>query len=263
MSSNALTDADKKYWEPLDPLTRWLVKKIPADAKVLEVGPGFRPFLRATMFVDYRDLPNIPENIKRTVDLNVDRLPFDDKSFDFVYCRHVIEDMYNPFNLIREMERVAKAGYIETPSPIAELCRGVDGSSPPFRGYHHHRNIVWAYEGELRLIAKYPIIEYIRFTETDLTGWLREGPKHWNTYFLWEDKIKTKHIESGPDFVITRDYSSILKNAMDQSVLSSGIFWLEIPEKVEINQGTLPSFTSTSIPAVIPLTPNQKEKIYG
>lgn len=249
MSSSALTDSDKKYWPPIETLVNWLANRLPANALVLEIGPGYVPFPRATTFVDYRELPQLPKDRVFSIDMNDTALPFADKSFDFIYCRHVIEDMYDPFMLLKEMDRVGKAGYIETPSPMAELGRGVDGSSPPFRGYHHHRNICWVYEGELRLIAKYPIIEYIRFTEEDITGWLREGPKLWNTYYLWEDKIRFKHIQSGPDFVITRDYSSILKNAMDQSVLSSGIFWHDIPAKVEI-QSTLPNLTSAS---------NQKE----
>ena len=239
-----LTETDKKYWGPMEPLINWLVKTIPQGAKVLEIGPGYMPFPRATMFVDYRPVPAPSDRIV-SIDMNETPLPFPDKSFDFIYCRHVIEDMYNPFLLLKEMERVGKAGYIETPSPMAELGRGVDGSSPPFRGYHHHRNIVWEYEGELRLIAKYPIIEYIRFSEEDIMGWLRSGPKMWNTFFLWEDKIRTKHIQSGPDFVITRDYSSILKNAMDQSVLSSGLFWQKVPDKVEIEQSALPSLKSS------------------
>jgi hypothetical protein len=250
MSSDALTNEDKKFWPPIESLVQWLARRLPADAKVLEIGPGFVPFPRASMFVDYRELPNLPKDRVVTVDMNVQPLPFPDKSFDFIYCRHVIEDMYNPIMLLREMERVGKAGYIETPSPMAELGRGVDGQSPPFRGYHHHHNIVWVYEGELRLISKYPIVEYIRFTETDITRWLRSGPKLWNSYFLWEDKIRFKHIQSGPDFVITRDYSSILKNAMDQSELSSGIFWADVPDKMEISQGALPSLnTNPRVPA--------------
>jgi hypothetical protein len=44
---------------------------------------------------------------------------------------HMLEDMYNPFPICAEMSRVAKAGYVETPSPVAELCRGVDGDKPP------------------------------------------------------------------------------------------------------------------------------------
>ena len=243
MTSSALTNNDKKYWAPIEPLVQWLAKKLPAEAKVLEIGPGFVPFPKATMFVDYKKLPNIPADKIVSVDLNNTALPFEDNSFDFVYCRHVIEDMYNPFLLCKEMERVGKAGYIETPSPMAEIGRGVDGNSPPFRGYHHHRNIVWVHEGELRIAAKYPIIEYLRFLEEEIVGWLKEGPKFWNTYYLWEDKIKTKHLQSGPDFEITRDYASILKNAMDQSTISSGKFWLDVPDKVEM-PSALPQFAS-------------------
>jgi Methyltransferase domain len=233
MTSSALTEQDKKYWPPIDALTVWLCSRIKDGERVLEIGPGYVPFPKASMFVDYKELP-LPKEQTVSVDLNETRLPFADKSYDFIYCRHVLEDMYNPFLLLKEMERVGKAGYIETPSPIAELCRGVDGASPPFRGYHHHRNIVWEYEGELRFIAKYPIVEYIRFSEEDLTRWLRAGAKLWNTYFLWQDTIKWKHIQSGPDFVITRDYSTILKNAMDQAELSAGKFWQEIPEKTSM-----------------------------
>lgn len=233
MSSSALTQADKKYWAPIEPLVQWLCNRLPADAKVLEIGPGYVPFPRATMFVDYRPIP-VPDDKNISIDLDVTPLPFPDKSFDFIYCRHVIEDLYNPFLLLNEMSRVGKSGYIETPSPIAEMCRGIDGASPPFRGYHHHRNVCWNHDGELRLIAKYPIVEYVRFSEEDITNWLRQGPKLWNTHYLWNDKIVWKHIRSGPDFVITRDYSKILKDAMDQSTISGGSFWQGVPDKVEI-----------------------------
>ena len=241
MSNGCLTDADKKFWPPIDTLVSWLANQIPAGAKVLEIGPGFEPFPRATSFVDYKPLP-LPNVVN--VDMNKDRLPFSDKEFDYVYCRHVLEDMYNPFLLLEEMGRVGKAGYIETPSPIAELCRGVDGASPPFRGYHHHSFIIWPYEKILRFIVKYPIVEYIRFSEEDLTRWLRQGPKLWNSYFSWTGKIDYKFIQSGPDYVITRDYSTILKNAMDQSEIASNAFWQDIPDKATISISPLTKETA-------------------
>ncbi len=197
------------------------------------------------MFVDYKPLPNIPADKVVSVDLSSEKLPFADKSFDFVYCRHVLEDMFNPFLLCQEMERVAKAGYIETPSPIAELGRGVDGASPPFRGYHHHRYIIWVHEGELRFVSKYPFVEYLRFNEEEIIQRLKEGPALWNTHYLWQDKIKVNHQRNGPDFDMIRDYASILKNAMDQSKISSGMFWQMVPNKVEINQSALASFSPT------------------
>jgi len=239
MSSTVLTNADKKFWAPAEPVVQFLANRLPPEAKVLEIGPGYTPFPRASTFVDYKPLPNIPADRMIKVDLASEPLPFSDKMFDFVYCRHVLEDMYDPFPLLREMERVAKAGYIETPSPIAEMGRGVDGASPPFRGYHHHRFVIWAHEGQLRFVSKYPIIEYFRFSEEGIIGWLREGPKTWNTHYLWEDKINFQHQQNGPDFLLTRDYASILKNAMDQSKISGGMFWLQVPDRVEISQTAL------------------------
>jgi len=212
---------------------QWLAQRVPADAKVLEIGPGFVPFPRANVFVDYKDLPNLPAGKpKHSCDLAVDPLPFSDKEFDFIYCRHVLEDMYDPFHLIREMSRVGKAGYIEMPSPFAELGRGVDGSSPPYRGYHHHRFIGWSHEGQFRMISKYPFVEYLRFDEAAIDAALREGPKLWNTYHLWESEIKVVHRQNGPDFVLPRDYASILQGAMDSSRISSSTFWQGVPDQV-------------------------------
>lgn len=229
-----LTQADKKHWAPNEAIVKWLAERLPADAKVLEIGPGFVPFPRATMFVDYKDLPNIPADKKISVDLASTPLPFADKEFDFVYCRHVLEDMYNPFLLLKEMERVAKAGYIETPSPIAEMGRGVDGSSPPFRGYHHHHWVIWVHEKEMRFVSKYPIVEYFKFDEDEIVKRLREGAQTWNTHYLWEDKISFRHSRNGPDYLITNDYAPMLKSAMDQSKISSELFCQSVPHRIEI-----------------------------
>ena len=214
----------------------WLAERLPPDAKVLEIGPGFVPFPKATQFVDYRELPNIPADKIKYIDLASQPLPFADKEFDFIYCRHVLEDMYNPFFLILEMNRVGKAGYIELPSPMAELGRGVDGNSPPFRGYHHHHWIGWIHEGEFRIISKYPLIEYLRFDEEQIVSWLKEGPEPWNTHYLWEGEIKFAHRRNGPDYVLTRDYAATLKDAMDSAKVSSGLFWQKLPRTNPIAQ---------------------------
>lgn len=43
-----------------------------------------------------------------------------DKHFDFVIASHVVEHVQNPISFCRELMRTAKAGYIETPSPMYE-----------------------------------------------------------------------------------------------------------------------------------------------
>ena len=219
----ALTEKHVKFWGPVPQVMDYLIKQVikPND-KVLDIGPGTWPFQRANVSVDFVDIAGVKNLIK--CDVAHQPLPFKDKEFDFVYARHIIEDMYNPFFLLKEMSRVGKAGYIETPSPIAELGRGVDGSSPPYRGYYHHRFIVWAFGKELRLVSKYPLAEYLGLDEKQIDH-LLTSPRYWNTYYLWKDNIIFNHIQNGPDIEVTRDYAVVLGQAMERSKESTDVFF--------------------------------------
>lgn len=236
MAVNQLVPSDRHYWQPVPQVVQYLCDTIPAKAEVLEIGPGHVPFPRATVFVDFME--RLVSDGKKLLRINGsdDLLPFNDKSFDFVYCRHVLEDMYNPFLLLQEMSRVAQSGYIECPSPIAEMGRGVDGGSPGYRGYRHHHFIVWSYQNKLRFLAKYPIVEYIKGDERDdeCLALLRQGPAYWNTYYLWNGTIAYQHRQNGPDYDIDRDYGMMLADAIKQSKNDTDEFWLNIPDKVEI-----------------------------
>jgi SAM-dependent methyltransferase len=69
-----------------------------------------------------------------------ERLPFDDRFFDFVVCSHTLEDIRDPVFLCSELNRVGRRGYLETPSMLAELAFGVE--SRVYAGYYHHRWLV-------------------------------------------------------------------------------------------------------------------------
>lgn len=45
-------------------------------------------------------------NVARISDLNNDALPYADASFDFVFCKDVLEHLLNPLHLVRECRRV-------------------------------------------------------------------------------------------------------------------------------------------------------------
>jgi len=91
-------------------------------ASVLDIGCGPFPFVEATTVCDrFED-----ETIHRRGDLRTDGkafvvadvavLPFDDKSFEFVYCSHVLEHVEDPIAACSEITRVGKRGYVETPN---------------------------------------------------------------------------------------------------------------------------------------------------
>jgi hypothetical protein len=77
--------------------------------------------------------------------------PFEDDFFDFALCVTTLEDVRDPVWVCSELSRVAKAGYVEVPTPIAELMYGVDGR---FLGHSHHRWLIFPRDGGLEFMHK-------------------------------------------------------------------------------------------------------------
>ena len=99
--------------------------KIPKDALVLEVGSGGNPYPRSNVLLDaYEETrerhwePLVHD--RPTVLSFGENLPFKDKSFDYVIAAHVLEHTPHPEQFLAELQRVARAGYIETPDAFME-----------------------------------------------------------------------------------------------------------------------------------------------
>lgn len=101
--------------------------------RVLEIGPGAHPHPRSDEFLEKvfdeaealaQSGHSRPADLSKKVHFYTgERFPFDDKSFDYIICSHVIEHV--PINelesFISEMKRVSKRGYIEFPTVFYEL----------------------------------------------------------------------------------------------------------------------------------------------
>jgi SAM-dependent methyltransferase len=103
----------------------------PTD-RVLEIGSGNRPRRRSNFLCDRY----IENNYERAGEENlvIDKrpfvvadgqaLPFKDQSFDYVVTSHILEHVDDPKRFVAELLRVARAGYIETPSELGEKIFG-------------------------------------------------------------------------------------------------------------------------------------------
>jgi SAM-dependent methyltransferase len=99
---------------------------------VLEIGSGNRPRRRSNILCDRF----LEDNYQRASGKNIvvdERpfvvaeglaLPFRDHSFDYVVASHIIEHVDDPQKFVFELTRVAKAGYIESPSELGEKIFG-------------------------------------------------------------------------------------------------------------------------------------------
>ena len=213
----------KKHYGPNEQVLKH-IETITQGKRVLELGPGNTPFKNATDFIGWEHgvQPIDKGNNYKVCDFNHHSLPYGDKEFDFVYCRHVLEDLIYPFRVMNEMQRIAKAGYIETPSPMAEIKKGIDGGDPEWRGYHHHVWYVWSDDKKLNFVKKYPISEHFtEIHEKNLQELLEKNPCMWNTYFLWDGSFNYQLYQHGVDFQITNGYKKFIGDGVIPNAIKS------------------------------------------
>lgn len=186
--------------EILGPIRRaWFASRklrlsVPRDALVLEVGSGDSPYPRSDVLLDLT-LSNHERVGGRTVADRplvlglIERLPFRDKAFDFVIASHVLEHSADPRGFLGELQRVASAGYIETPSFWAERVQPM----------HMHRlEVGMEVRGADRKLLIYqksaPVPDHVLASQfgallVDRSGFGRLAPTVWVTQYLWEGEI--------------------------------------------------------------------------
>lgn len=175
---------------------------VPASALVLEVGSGGNPYARANVLLDgYEDTrqrhwaPLVAD--RPTVLGFVERLPFRDKAFDFVIASHVLEHSTQPELFLGELQRVARAGYIEVPDAFMERINP----------YRDHRLEIAVRENRLVIRKKRWWIEdpvvvelYEHSAKPIVTRQLI--PRHpfaFHVRYYWRDKIDFSVVNPGDD----------------------------------------------------------------
>jgi len=178
--------------QPLAWACRRLHCPVPRSALVLEVGSGGSPYFRANVLID----AHAETRERHWAPLITDRpsvlgkgeaLPFRDKSFDFVIASHVLEHSAEPETFLRELQRVANAGYIETPDAFMERINP----------YWDHRSEVTVRDGVLEIRKKsswLPDPELVELYEERAKPLIAgsvipSNPFCFHTRFYWTDHI--------------------------------------------------------------------------
>lgn len=95
---------------------------MPSAMKILDIGCGTNPQKDANFRVDCVKTPQITH----VLNIDTDKLPFEDHFFDKIYCLHILEHLNNVEFAMREIHRCVKRGgilIIEVPyfrSPISK-----------------------------------------------------------------------------------------------------------------------------------------------
>jgi hypothetical protein len=145
----------------LDSSWQRIEDSLAADAVVLDVGGWAKPLARADWVIDLlpyatRQRTDAAERFSEATwvarDIcDHDPWPFRDHQFDFATCVQTLEDVRDPVWVCAELSRVARAGYVETPSRLQEQSYSVVG---PLVGWSHHRWLVDLADGGLDFVHK-------------------------------------------------------------------------------------------------------------
>ncbi len=198
---------------------------IAEEMRVVDVGGGASPFARADYVIDgitYDERgkldagrPRAGERFSRDTWVRLDLCdrapwPFPDKFFDYAVCSHLLEDVRDPVWVCAEIRRVAKAGYIETPSRAVEQSKGVE--HPLYAGYYHHRWLVSA-EGKSLLFRMKPhSIHTLREAIVAEVGvWRRINPRYETLSFEWQGSFEAREILDFDETSVNRELERTAK----------------------------------------------------
>jgi SAM-dependent methyltransferase len=175
--------------------------KISNKALVLDVASGGKPYWRANVLLDKFIFDNSERNSNVLIDRDfvvsdVYDLPFKDKSFDFIIARHILEHLDQPEVFLKELQRVGKAGYIETPSSFSE----------DLFGWPFHVWQIDVEDGELVLRTKNnqtnhqlkKLKPYFDNNNKFLKKFSAERRILFYTRYYWQDKINFRIINNNP-----------------------------------------------------------------
>lgn len=219
----------KKYWWKIKEVNDYVLEQTKDLTSVIDIGPGIYPFENTTITVD--------KSFDATYKIDIEKEQVPLEQVDFVYCRHTIEDLRNPESALKEIQRITKRGYIETPSVIVECSLDVDGGKYPGRGYRHHCSFVWTdfNTGILMVLPKFPIVEHIfKFEEDVQLQRLLENPINWNNYHIFDESkpLQYKVLEYNTDFKI-ENYLDVLRGAIQNTILCNTAFTKLVFDKLD------------------------------
>lgn len=174
----------------------WSLRRlhVPVDrnALVLDIGSGGNPYPRANVLLDaYEDTIErfyAPLVKDRPIVFGMgEKLPFKSKSFDFIIASHVLEHSLDPDAFLKEIMRVGKGGYIETPDAFFERINP----------YRVHRLEVTELNGKIRIFRKpswrhdTEIVDLYEKKVKDkrFIEFISAHPEPFHIRFYWSDNI--------------------------------------------------------------------------
>src|ERR1035437_8111608 len=180
------------------------IKNIKPNDRVLEVGPGSKPYKRSDVLLEknYSQEEEYKAQIAYTKGLKTKKevfyydggkFPFSDKEFDYVICSHVLEHVDDLDFFVSEIIRVGKNGYFEFPTIYYDYI--YDFPMHISFVFYKDETICWMPKSESTLRGFKDITGFFYLTlERRYNSLVGDLHNYFFQGFEWFDDIKTKRV---------------------------------------------------------------------
>jgi SAM-dependent methyltransferase len=185
-----------------------VLPELPKNGIVFDLGSGHNPVPEANILGDF-----FPEDThhrasaliedRPMIVCSVERIPLLEKKIDFVICSHILEHVDSPIRAGKELGRIAKNGYIETPGYGKDILVGTGNM---------HRWQVVEFEGTMYFFEYSDRQREGHVTSPVMDLWCSKEHHPWQDFF-WErmDLFNAMHLWKGaPQIIEHRRKGSVL-----------------------------------------------------
>jgi len=197
----------EKHWGKNKEINDYLIEQTNGLKNIIDIGCGIYPFENADITLD--------GYYQATHKINIETDVLPESNYDFVYCRHLLEDLTKPQLLLSEIKKKAKRGYLETPSVYAECCKGIDFDNDSNKiGYAHHHFILWTENKTLFILPK--VEEFMEIDQEFLRNHLRD-PLLWNNYYFFDSILNYSFLS----YSSKEEYTLLLDRAFEMTLINT------------------------------------------
>ncbi|MCH2232320.1 MAG: class I SAM-dependent methyltransferase [Crocinitomicaceae bacterium] len=210
------------------------IKSVNSNDKVLEIGPGATPHQRSDEFLELKfetkeeliaqsGHVGIIETSKPVHYYDGGVFPFKDNEFDYVICSHVLEHVPDPIAFCKELQRVAKKGYIEFPTAYYDYLYNIE----------EHLNLIKIKEDKIffckksdSVIARLSMFtDFFRQSQHLGYRFQTEMNHAWHQGYEWFDHIEINEVDNWEEICFDNDElnSKLLKPSKPVKYIEPGI----------------------------------------
>jgi hypothetical protein len=140
---------------------------------------------RADIFCGMFNKRQVANKTYKPIDYSTTKLPFKDKTFDFVYCTNVLAYTHQPESMLDEIKRVAHRAHIRERSEFAEVIFGWDKTRWIIDV--ENRELIIKSKNALKISRFGPFFHHLYATDPVFFDYCSQNPGLFNVAVDWDE----------------------------------------------------------------------------